>query len=89
MRAPSTAALLLATACTAACTRATSPTGSDSGPGLDTADGTPAPCGPDDPTGLEIGDCAPDFTLPDANGTPFTLSAQRGKVALVDISAVW
>ncbi|RME27909.1 MAG: hypothetical protein D6798_03595 [Deltaproteobacteria bacterium] len=85
MRPPSTAALLLATACTTA----NGPSGSDSGPGLDTADGTAAPCGPDVPTGLQVGDCAPDFTLPDANGAPFTLSDQRGKVALVDISAVW
>jgi len=44
---------------------------------------------PDCPVGLEVGDCAPDFTLPDRLGTPFTLSQQRGKVALVDISAVW
>jgi len=46
-------------------------------------------CGPDAPRGLEVGMCALDFTLPDADGVPFTLSAQRGKVALVDISAVW
>jgi len=46
-------------------------------------------CGPSTERGLEVGDCAPDFTLPDRAGTAFTLSAQRGKVALVDISALW
>ncbi len=39
--------------------------------------------------GVEEGDCAPDFSLPDRNGEPVTLSSFRGKVALVDISAVW
>lgn len=47
------------------------------------------PCGLNGPTGLAVGDCAPDFTLPDSTGEAFTLSAQRGKVALVDISALW
>ena len=46
-------------------------------------------CGPGADRGLDVGDCALDFTLPDRAGEPFTLSAQRGKVALVDISAVW
>jgi len=46
-------------------------------------------CGPDAPTGLSVGECALDFTLPDSTGEAFTLSAQRGKVALVDISAIW
>ncbi len=46
-------------------------------------------CGPDAPTALQVGACAPDFTLPDSHGEPLTLSDQRGKVALVDISAVW
>ena len=32
---------------------------------------------------------SPDFTLPDSTDQPFTLSSLRGKVALVDISAVW
>lgn len=47
------------------------------------------PCGPAAPTGLSVGECAPDFTLPDSTGAAFSLHAQRGKVALVDISAIW
>ena len=50
---------------------------------------TPEVCGPDADFGIRVGRCAPDFTLPDRTDTPFTLSSQRGKVALVDISAVW
>ena len=46
-------------------------------------------CGPDADFGLAIGQCALDFTLPDSTGQDFTLSDQRGKVALVDISAIW
>ena len=30
------------------------------------------------PTMPQVGDLAPDFTLPDDTGTPRTLSAQRG-----------
>lgn len=58
----------------------------------DPADGDGAAaevCGPGADIGLEVDQCAPDFTLPDSAGQPFTLSMQRGKVALVDISAVW
>ena len=51
--------------------------------------GTAEVCGVDAEVGLEVGECAPDFTMPDANDQPFTLSSMRGKVALVDISAVW
>ncbi len=69
----------------AACNPGPSPSGSP-GP---TTSATAAPCGPDADVGLEVGQCAPDFTLPDAAGQPFTLSRQRGKVALVDISALW
>lgn len=39
--------------------------------------------------GIEEGDCAPDFTLPDRDGEVVALTDFRGKVALVDISAVW
>ena len=46
-------------------------------------------CGPEAAVGLEVGLCAPDFTLPDRYGAPFSLHKQRGKVALVDISAIW
>ena len=57
----------------------------------DTAD-APAPeavCGVDAVYGLDVGECVLDFTLPDSTGLDFTLSHQRGKVALVDISAIW
>ncbi len=46
-------------------------------------------CGPESPVGLEPGDCAPNFILPDAQGQPVSLQSFRGKVALVDISALW
>jgi peroxiredoxin/outer membrane lipoprotein-sorting protein len=47
-----------------------------------------APNAPPDATTL-IGTPAPDFTLPDANGTPVTLSALRGKMVIVDFWATW
>ena len=50
---------------------------------------TEEPCGLDADFGLAVGQCALDFTLPDSTGADFTLSDQRGKVALVDISAIW
>lgn len=50
---------------------------------------TAEPCGPAAPTGVRVGDCAPAFALPDRDGVDFSLRAQRGKVALVDISAIW
>ncbi|NLF04096.1 MAG: peroxiredoxin [Actinomycetales bacterium] len=34
-------------------------------------------------TRLEVGDLAPDFTLPTADGSPFTLSAHRGSRVVV------
>ncbi len=55
--------------------------------GADIAD-TGGAC-PLDGGAVEVGRCAPDFTLPDAAGEPFALSSTRGRVALVDISAVW
>jgi peroxiredoxin len=36
-----------------------------------------------------IGAIAPDFTLPDANGTPVTLSSYKGKYVLIDFWASW
>ncbi len=39
--------------------------------------------------GLAVGDCAPDFTLPDAQGVPWTLSDHRGDVVVVEISGFW
>jgi peroxiredoxin len=35
------------------------------------------------------GSAAPDFTLPQLNGVPLTLSAFRGKVVLLDFWATW
>lgn len=65
-------------------------TGEPTGPS-DTADApTPeAVCGVDAVYGLDVGECVLDFTLPDSTGLDFTLSHHRGKVALVDISAIW
>ncbi len=39
--------------------------------------------------GISVGKLAPDFTLPDVNGKPFTLSSLRGKYVLVDFWASW
>lgn len=36
-----------------------------------------------DPVRLEAGELAPDFTLPDQNGHPFTLSSTRGSKTIV------
>jgi peroxiredoxin Q/BCP len=36
-----------------------------------------------DPVRLAEGDLAPDFTLPDQNGRPFTLSSTRGSTTIV------
>ena len=47
------------------------------------------PCGAGAPVGLEIGLCAPDFELPDSEGTMVSLSSFRGNVVLVDIAALW
>ncbi len=71
---------LLLIACTAA--------PEDSAP-ADSAAVDVEPCGDGAEVGLEVGQCAPDFTLPDQSGASFSLSSLRGKVALVDISAVW
>jgi peroxiredoxin len=38
---------------------------------------------------LQSGQPAPDFTLPDSNGSPVKLSAYKGKVVLLDFWATW
>lgn len=40
-------------------------------------------------TDIAPGKMAPDLTLPDVNGTPFSLSSLRGKYVLVDFWASW
>lgn len=40
-------------------------------------------------TGLEEGDCAPDFVLDDADGRPVQLSSLRGEPVLVMGASVW
>jgi cytochrome oxidase Cu insertion factor (SCO1/SenC/PrrC family) len=61
------------------------PIGTDAG----TDKETEARCGDGAEVGLEVGMCAPEFTLPDSEGEMTSLSSFRGKVALVDISALW
>ena len=39
--------------------------------------------------GITVGQCAPDFVLPDADGALTSLSSFRGQVAVVDIAALW
>src|SRR4051812_48208559 len=39
--------------------------------------------------GLEIGNMAPELTLPDVNGKPLSLSSLRGNVVLIDFWASW
>ena len=38
---------------------------------------------------VQVGSVAPDFTLPDVNGNPVSLSSYRGKYVLVDFWAAW
>ena len=38
---------------------------------------------------VKVGDVAPDFTLQMTDGTTFTLSEQRGKVAMLQFTAGW
>ena len=52
------------------------------------APGATAPCA-DRAVGTGIGGCAPDFTLLDADGAPWTLYEHAGDVILVDFSAMW
>ena len=42
-----------------------------------------------EPSQITEGQTAPDFTLPDVDGKPFTLSSLRGKYVLVDFWASW
>lgn len=57
---------------------------------VDTATGWGEPCGPRWPVGVETNYCVPDFTLPDADGNPVTVSDYRGDhVLVVDLVAMW
>jgi peroxiredoxin len=38
---------------------------------------------------VQVGSIAPDFTLPDVDGNPVSLSSFRGKYVLVDFWAAW
>ena len=39
--------------------------------------------------GIAVGDCAPDFTLPDADGANVSLSDFPDKLILINCSAEW
>lgn len=41
------------------------------------------------PAGVAVGSMAPDITMPDVNGTDFSLSSLKGKYVLVDFWASW
>jgi peroxiredoxin len=43
----------------------------------------------DPPSDTRVGSKAPDFTLPDLEGKPFSLSSYGGKVVLLDFWATW
>lgn len=63
--------------------RATSLTGSSTGPPVATAaDFNPGPM-------LKTGTTAPDFTLKDLNGKSYNLAAQRGHPVVLEFFAVW
>lgn len=54
----------------------------------------PTPAGPPDSgdpvvVGVEEGQVAPDFTLPDRQDVPWTLSDHAGDVVVVEISGFW
>jgi hypothetical protein len=38
---------------------------------------------------ISVGETVPDFSAHDQNGATFTLSSQRGRVVLLDLSAIW
>lgn len=61
----------------------------DPGDAAGTETGEDLVCDSNTPTGLGVGQCAPEFSMPNRDNVEFSLYAQRGKVALVDISAIW
>ena len=63
--------------------------GAAGGPEPGDSPNPPSACEEGAPVGLELGQCAPEFILPDSEGNDVALSSFRGSVALVDIAALW
>lgn len=86
MRIATTPSLLLALAACSA-PMSTDPTASDPTSGPVT---TPTvPVDGECPVGIDVGSCAPDFTLLNADGTPVSLSDRVGDRLVVVGSSLW
>jgi cytochrome oxidase Cu insertion factor (SCO1/SenC/PrrC family) len=81
------ASMMLVLATVLGCQEAPAGDGTKGGGTEDSA--TPLACGVGALEGIAVGLCAPDFNLPDSTGVMTSLSSFRGRVALVDISALW
>ena len=83
--------LVLATGCTEPDGKETGDTDTDTGEDTgDTGDTHAATCWDGvGEVGIEVGDCAPDFTLVDGEGTQRSLSEHAGDIIIVDCSAMW
>ena len=60
-----------------------------SGPSRPAAAAQTAQYASDAPLGYRVGEQLPDFTLEQTNGETFTLSAQRGRVVVINLWATW